>query len=94
MIKLKLNLSILWLKNLPKNLKKYTPKLIEFKEFKKISQYSIEYLPLNPLNEIFVYGKNPILFWEKVFSIIKKLLKDFRNIKKSIIKLLIKIPTG
>ncbi len=71
-----------WLKNLPKNLKKYTPKLIEFKELKKKSQYSIEYLPLNPLNEIFVYGKNPILFWEKVFSIINKLLKDFRNIKK------------
>ena len=80
--KIKVKSEYLWLKNLPNNLKKYTPKLIELKEFKKISQYSIEYLPLNPLNEIFVYGKNPILFWEKVFSIINKLLKDFRNIKK------------
>lgn len=80
--KIKVKSEYLWFKNLPKNLKKYTPKLIEFNEFKKISQYSIEYLPLNPLNEIFVYGKNPILFWEKVFSIINILLKDFRNIKK------------
>lgn len=78
----KIKSEYLWYKNLPLNLKKYTPKLIEFKEFKKMSQYSIEYLPLNPLNEIFVYGKNPILFWEKVFLIIKKLLKDLNSFDK------------
>ena len=33
--KIKIKSEYLWLKNLPKNLKKYTPKLIEFNEFKK-----------------------------------------------------------
>ncbi len=80
--KSKIKSEYLWYKNLPLNLKKYTPKLIEYKEFKKMSQYSMEYLPLNPLNELFVYGKNPILFWEKVFLIINKLLKDLKSIDK------------
>lgn len=81
--KTKINSEYLWYKNIPEHIKKYTPKIICYKNLKHISQYSIEYLPLNPLSEIFVFGRNPNLFWEKIFSIIRKLLFDLRKIKIS-----------
>lgn len=60
-----------WFAGLPGILKKYTPQLIEQgrlsdgKEF-----YSLEYLPLMPLNELYVHGKNSALFWKQIFTLI------------------------
>lgn len=60
-----------WFKQLPAQLKRFTPQLISsgYTEQNK-PFYETEYLPILPLNEIFVHGKNPITYWEKILSLI------------------------
>ncbi|HCP7622777.1 TPA: hypothetical protein OFW74_004520, partial [Escherichia coli] len=67
-----------WFKNIPSMMKIFTPQLIEDGIDSKTKKYyySLEYLPFNPLNEIFVHGRNSVIFWSKIFNI----LKDFMNI--------------
>ena len=60
-----------WFAGLPCTLKKYVPQLIEQGRLTDGKAfYSLEYLPLVPLNEIYVHGKNSPLFWKKIFALI------------------------
>lgn len=54
-----------WFKNIPSSIKIYTPNYISDGD----DYYELEYLPLLPLNELFVHGKNIELFWVKVFGL-------------------------
>lgn len=55
-----------WFKLLPVRLKPFAPALYEVQE--NVGQYEIEYLPMPALNEIFVHGRQPVSFWQKVFE--------------------------
>lgn len=65
-----------WYRNLPSELKKFTPQLLNVSNG-NFAFYELEYLPYLPLNELFVHGRNPVFFWHKIFRILKVLLKDF-----------------
>ena len=69
-----------WFEALPPKLRKYTPQFIE-SGFDKSGCpfYSIEYLTLSPLNEVFVHGKNSQNYWQMIFGLSKKLFSDFRD---------------
>jgi hypothetical protein len=57
-----------WFKHLPAELRIFCPQLIDdgFDQNKK-PYYMLEYLPLPPLNEVYVHGKNQPFYWEKIF---------------------------
>ena len=61
-----------WFLNLPASLRPFCPQLIEFEPSSILNPavYVMEYLPLPPLNEVFVHGKNPVFFWENIFQLI------------------------
>lgn len=61
-----------WFLNLPASLKPFCPQLIECESGSSSNPaaYVLEYLPLPPLNEIFVHGKNPVFYWKNIFQLI------------------------
>ena len=61
-----------WFLNLPASLRSLCPQLIEYEPSSSLNPafYVLEYLPLPPLNEVFVHGKNPVLFWGNIFQLI------------------------
>lgn len=63
---IKIRAEALWFENLPSNLKKFVPLLLEYGEDEKGYFYELEYLPYIPLNELYVHGKNEILQWNKI----------------------------
>jgi molybdopterin-guanine dinucleotide biosynthesis protein A len=67
-----------WYKSLPAELKKYTPQLIDSGLDKETNAYyyRLEYLPLSPLNEVFVHGRNPDFFWKRIFRLMAGFLSD------------------
>lgn len=56
-----------WFTRLPPNLRIFAPQLIDHGEQGDSFAYTLEYLPFPPLNEVFVHGKNPGFYWDKVF---------------------------
>jgi len=75
-----------WFETLPNNLKHYIPQFIRNGTERNVSFYEVEYLPNLPLNELFVHGNLPLLFWKRIFKIAEKVLNDFRNSKSLTIK--------
>ena len=72
----KINAEALWFKNLPHPLRIYLPPLIQHdRDADGQPFYSLEYLPMPPLNEVYVFGKNPTFYWEKIFQHCQKYLK-------------------
>lgn len=71
----KIRAEAIWFGNLPSGLKRFCPQLVESgdDEFGR-AYYVTEYLPIPPLNEVFVHGKNPIFYWDKIFSLCSKFL--------------------
>lgn len=66
-----------WFNSIPSSLKKYTPQLLEYGQLPSgKSFYSLEYLPMLPLNELFVHARNPANFWGKAFYLISNFLKS------------------
>lgn len=55
-----------WFLNLPASLRVFTPQLIDTDN--ENANYTLEYLPIPPLNEVFVHGRNPTFYWDNIFS--------------------------
>lgn len=69
-----------WFTQLPVELKRFTPQLIQAGKTSEGNPfYETEYLPILPLNEIFVHGKNPALFWDKVIDLIAFYMQKSRE---------------
>lgn len=65
-----------WFANVPAKLKRFCPQLIDAgTDALGQAFYITEYLPLPPLNEVFVHGKNPIFYWDKIFSLCSNFLE-------------------
>lgn len=57
-----------WFSSLPDELRIYTPHLVSDKTSEEIASYSLEYLYLLPLNDMFVYGNLPGAVWQQIFD--------------------------
>ncbi len=58
-----------WFCSMPPVLKRYAPQLIDKAvDGDEEAFYVLEYLHLLPLNELFVHGRNPSFFWDKIFN--------------------------
>lgn len=55
-----------WFETIPRRLRTYIPQLIETQTQITPPEYVLEYLPLPPLNEVFVHGRNEAPYWRKV----------------------------
>ncbi|WP_422450374.1 hypothetical protein [Endozoicomonas sp. ALB091] len=61
-----------WFRSLPENLRIYTPHLVSDNTEAEIASYSLEYLYLLPLNDMFVYGNLPGNVWYQIFDACKQ----------------------
>lgn len=77
----KIQAEIYWFSNLPPKLKRFTPQLIDSGRLQDgiTTYYCLEFLPLLPLNELYVHGRNPILFWHRIFDLIKDYFSHATN---------------
>lgn len=67
-----------WFESLPPQMSINTPKLIsKLVESKKVTGYSLEYLYLLPLSDLFVFGELSVGSWKQIFSSAANLLKGF-----------------
>jgi hypothetical protein len=75
-----------WFKNIPPNLRVHIPNYID----DGLDFYELEYLPLPPLNELYVHGRNIELFWVKAFSLCEEFFEKCSNslVDKEILKLI------
>lgn len=73
----KIQAEIYWFSNLPPKLKRFTPQLIDSGRLQDgiTTYYCLEFLPLLPLNELYVHGRNPIWFWHHIFDLVKDYFK-------------------
>lgn len=67
----KIAAEIHWFNTIPPSLKRFIPQFIDSGTLDdtKTLYYRLEYLPLLPLNELFVHGRNPLVFWQQIFSL-------------------------
>ena len=74
-----------WFANVPTKLKRFCPQLIDAgTDALGQAFYINEYLPLPPLNEVFVHGTNPIFYWDKVFSLCSNFLEICHQFDRAI----------
>ena len=66
---------------MPLTLKKFLPQFLGKKEQNNISSYNLELLPYLPVNELYVFGKLPEGFWNKILELISNILKEFSDKK-------------
>nr|WP_315041449.1 hypothetical protein [uncultured Moraxella sp.] len=60
-----------WFLSIPSSIKPFAPQLIDHgKQDNDVPYYSLEFLSLLPLNELFVHGQNPYSFWKNIFNLI------------------------
>jgi hypothetical protein len=76
----KINAERAWYQGVPPSIKKYCPQLLDYGvDSKDNAFYSLEYLPLLPLSEIYVYGRNSDRFWSNIFDLVRNLLAALRS---------------
>ncbi|MDR2239755.1 MAG: hypothetical protein LBE33_04870 [Zoogloeaceae bacterium] len=75
---IKIRAEAAWFKSIPPALKKYIPQFITSGQKDEREFYQLEYLPLSPLNELFVHGKNPLFFWTQVFEQVRTFFDEAR----------------
>ncbi|RJG02038.1 hypothetical protein [Noviherbaspirillum sedimenti] len=68
-----------WFASLPYSVKRYAPQLIRNDLDNGRRFYALEYLPYLPLNELYVHGSLPLLFWRRIFNLADTVLNDFQN---------------
>ncbi|MRI34325.1 hypothetical protein EOPP23_15150 [Endozoicomonas sp. OPT23] len=70
-----------WFNSLPGVLRIYTPHLLKNEVDSDHPSYSLEYLYLLPLNDLFVYGQLPANSWRQIFRSCKGVSQKFRCYK-------------
>lgn len=73
--KIKINAEREWYRNIPNNIKKYTPMLLDFDD----GEYTLKYINALPLNELYVNGRKNKNFWLHIFDLLKDLIKEQLN---------------
>ncbi|WP_169391549.1 MULTISPECIES: hypothetical protein [Psychrobacter] len=70
----KIQAEVHWFTNLPASLKRFTPQFIGNGRLQDdiTTYYQLEFLPILPLNELYVHGRNPIWFWQQIFDLVKE----------------------
>lgn len=70
---IKIQAEIYWFSHLPPKLRRFTPQFIDsgYLQDGITTYYCLEFLPLLPLNELYVHGRNPIWFWRNTFDLVK-----------------------
>ncbi len=79
--RLKMQAEANWFNQLPKELTIYTPHVVSDKTHEDTASYSLEYLYLLPLNDIFVYGNLPSNVWQHIFQACKVTHAAMSNIQ-------------
>ena len=82
--KSKLIEEIKWLVNLPKELKKFTPKIYDFSLDNDTPFVKMEYFNLLTIHEAFVFGNLPIDKWKVILNKIKYIVKCFESYRVDI----------
>lgn len=59
-----------WFKNLPVSLRRYIPQFIDAGIEQDSPYYVTEFVSCLPLNELYVYGRNSVHYWSKIFDLI------------------------
>ncbi len=75
----KIEAEIHWLRQVPRMVKLRTPQLLEAGEVAGKPYYVLEYLHLVPLNELFVHGRQPVIFWNAIFRHCDNFLAECRR---------------
>jgi len=70
-----------WFENLPLPLRIYTPSLVNIDRLSKRKSYSLEYLHLPTLGELFVFGNLEKLAWSRIFDSIAEIIEEFSKYK-------------
>lgn len=68
----KIEAEIYWYTHIPAPLRRFTPQLIDYQQVEGQFSYSLEFLPLLPLNELYVHGLNTTEFWQHIFQLLKE----------------------
>jgi hypothetical protein len=79
--RLKMEAELNWFKKLPSELRLYTPAILteQIEIINNHSAYSIEYLHLLPLNDLYVFGNMSLEFWKETFQSVKEILLQFKK---------------
>lgn len=67
-----------WYQHLPPRLKRFTPQFLGCGEGEEGFFYETEYLPLLPLNELYVHGSLPDSFWRRVVRVADQVLRELQ----------------
>ena len=70
-----------WFENLPLSLRMYTPALASIERLSKRKSYSLEYLHLPTLAELFVFGNLEKLAWSRIFDSISEIIEELSKYK-------------
>jgi hypothetical protein len=65
-----------WFRALPVALRPFVPHLIDHGTEAGNPYYVLEYMPLPPLNEVYVHGRNPVFYWDKIFGLCSHFLNS------------------
>jgi hypothetical protein len=57
-----------WFQDVPLEIKYYLPQLVNIRMDENNAHYDLEYLYFISLNELFVFGKQPLFIWNKIFN--------------------------
>lgn len=77
----KIQAEINWFKRLPANLRKFVPQFIDegIHDDGIAPYYCLEFMPILPLNELYVHGRNPAIFWKNIFNLVQKYFEQARS---------------
>lgn len=68
-----------WFKNIPAELKIYTPHVLDYTCSEERAGYGIEYLYMTALNELAVFGRLPAVVWRNILSSCNEFLLEAKK---------------
>lgn len=74
----------MWFKDIPSNLRLYTPALLELNDGSNCGEsisYKLEYMHLMPLSDLYVFGRLSSTHWSSIFRSIADMLSEFSSYK-------------